>query len=564
MYQARNGQQSPGQPRIRVFGLAHKRSSRTVGKISGIATRKISRSGPGDAQTQASIPRVRGIGTWSAWGSAHFMPGFRLRLPAPPPAPPAPAVVLASASFVCFLFVAAEASAQSSPTTPPSESPAPGSEVGPPPRTMTLGEALTYAHRHQPAIRAALSRIETRKAQAKVPSAQWLPTVTATAQLFAMTANNTTGTFVVPDFMDVPRIGGTPATGTGTWSPYPSTFVGAGLIQEIFDFGRISAERAAADALVTVERHSAEAERLDIDFGVEEAFFAVLAAKGIVRASNEAYARSRVHRDLAKRGVDSGLRSPIELTRAEADLTRYDVDRVRALGGVAVAQSVLAASIGAPELDVDTADQPLRPSDLPTLTDALALAQQRDPRLAAAIARLQETEQRARAIGSELRPDLSVTTTLSGRAGGAPSSSGLVPTGEGWLPVVPNWDGGLILTWPLFDGVIAARRDAATVEEQQRRDEIDVERLRVVSRARETYEQVQVAHSAVVALENAVVATHANWAQADARFRAGIGNAVELADAEAVRTDAEIRLALGEFDLERSRAAFGRAIAEGL
>jgi len=44
----------------------------------------------------------------------------------------------------------------------------------------------------------------------------------------------------------------------------------------------------------------------------------------------------------------------------------------------------------------------------------------------------------------------------------------------------------------------------------------------------------------------------------------GIGNAVELADAEAVRTNAEIQLALGEFELARARAAFGRAIAEGL
>jgi hypothetical protein len=43
-----------------------------------------------------------------------------------------------------------------------------------------------------------------------------------------------------------------------------------------------------------------------------------------------------------------------------------------------------------------------------------------------------------------------------------------------------------------------------------------------------------------------------------------MGNAVELADAENVRTDAEIQLAIGQFDLERDRAAFGRAIAEGL
>jgi len=431
-------------------------------------------------------------------------------------------------------------------------------------RTMTLAVALAYAREHQPAIRAALSRVETRLAQAKVPSAQWFPTVTATAQLFAMTSNNTTATFVAPDSMDVPRIGGTAVTDTGTFSPYPSTFVGAGLLQELFDFGRIGAQRAAADALVTVERHSADAERLDVDLGVEEAFYAVLAAKGIVRAANEAYGRSLVHRDLAKRGVDSGLRSPVELTRAEADLTRYDVDRVRALGGVSVAQSVLAAAIGAPEMQLDAAEQPLPRPELPPLADALARAQRRDPRLVAAIAQLQGTEARTRAIGAELRPDLSLTATISGRAGGAPPANGSVPSGDGWLPAVPNWDAGLLFIWPLYDGTVAARRDASATEEAQRRDDIDIERLRVVARARETYEQVQVARSAVVALQNSVVAARANWEQADARFRAGIGNAVELADAEAVRTQAEIQLALGEFDLERSRAAFGRAIAEGL
>jgi outer membrane protein TolC len=67
-----------------------------------------------------------------------------------------------------------------------------------------------------------------------------------------------------------------------------------------------------------------------------------------------------------------------------------------------------------------------------------------------------------------------------------------------------------------------------------------------------------------VALENSVVAARANWQQADARFGAGIGNAVEVADAEAVRSQAEIQLALGQFEVERARAAFGRAIAEGL
>ena len=65
-------------------------------------------------------------------------------------------------------------------------------------------------------------------------------------------------------------------------------------------------------------------------------------------------------------------------------------------------------------------------------------------------------------------------------------------------------------------------------------------------------------------LHHAVQAGVANYDQADARFSGGLGNAVELADAEEVRTQAEIQLALGTFDLARARATLGRIVAEGI
>jgi outer membrane protein len=436
-----------------------------------------------------------------------------------------------------------------------------------PARAMTMAEALAYAHEHQPAIRAGVARVAAKMAEATIPSGQWQPTVGLTAQLYGMTTNNTTGTYLGTEFIDVPRIGGTPSVSqsTANLTPYPASLVGAGLLQEVFDFGRIGAQRAAEDELVTVEKHRAAVVRLDIDFGVEEAYFAVHAAKAIIVASDEAYERSRVHRDLAKRGVDSGLRSPIELTRAEADLARFDVGRVKARGGLALAQAVLAASIGSPDAAIDISGEAPQLSEMPTMAQALQLVEARDPLLAQAIAQLRASEQRTRAVGAELRPDLSLTATVTGRAGGAqPSSGAPIPSGNGWLPDVPNWDVGLVLSWPLYDGTIAARRDAARSAEQVRRDEIDVARLQEVAHVREAYVRVGVARQALGALDHAVVAAHANYEQADARFRSGIGNAVELADAEAVRTDAEIQQALGQFDLAQARAAFGRAIAEGL
>jgi outer membrane protein TolC len=434
-----------------------------------------------------------------------------------------------------------------------------------PPRAVGLADAIAYASAHQPAVRAAIARIEAQKSIAEIPRAEWLPSFGATAQIFGATANQTTASYVSPGVMDVPRIGGTTATAKGTFRPYPSTLVGVGGNQELFDFGRIAARTAAADALVAVVRQRAATAMLDVTFNVEEAYFAVFAAKSIVKASEDAYDRARVHRDLARAGVTAGLRPPIELTRAESELAKLDIGRIRARGNLSTAQAVLAAVVGAPEPALDVAANPPAPEKLPSLDEALRQAGGRNPRLLAAIAELRAEEARTRAIGAELRPDISLTATLSGRAGGAPpSGSGAPADGNGWIPNVPNWDVGVVLTWPLFDGVVNARRDASRAEQRVRHEEIGVVQQEQVAAVREAYVAVEVSRAALPGLQRAIEAARANYEQADARFRAGLGTSVELADAEALRTEADIQLALGEFELARARAVFGRTIAEGI
>jgi outer membrane protein TolC len=337
-----------------------------------------------------------------------------------------------------------------------------------------------------------------------------------------------------------------------------------GLSQEVFDFGRIAAQAAAADARVSIERQRAAATTLDVVYDVEEAYFAALAAHSIVKAADDAFERARVHRDLARAGVTAGMRPPIELARAEAELAKLDIGRVRARGSLSTAEAVLAAVVGAPDPALDVVATPPSPADLPSLDEALGQARARDPRLREALAELKAEEENTRAIGAERRPDLSLTATVTGRAGGAnPSGSGVPASGDGWIPNVPNWDVGIVLTWPLFDGVVGARKSASRAEEQVRRAEIGVVRESETAAVREAFVAVSVSRAALPGLRRAVEAARANYDQADARFRSGLGTSVELADAEAVRTDADIDLALGEFELARARAAFGRAIAEG-
>jgi outer membrane protein len=326
---------------------------------------------------------------------------------------------------------------------------------------MALDEALAYARAHQPALRAARARVVAAAADTKIARAQWLPGVGITAQAFEGTTNNTTASYLGAPRVDLPRIGGTRVTATGDFGPSASTLAAIGAQQEVFDFGRIAAQAAVSDVAYKGERFRADGERLRIDLLVREAYYGVHGARAVLRAAEDAYQRSRSHRDLAAAEVKSGLHAPIELTRAEADLTRFNVGRIRAAGSLRTAQAVFAAAAGVEDHLLDAAGQPPPMAAVPALEPGLRQAVDRDPLLQEARTRVRGAETLTHAIAAEMRPDLLLTATLSGRAGTAAPSSGSVSDTYGPLPIVPNWDLGLVLRWPLYDPVVAARRDAA-------------------------------------------------------------------------------------------------------
>jgi outer membrane protein len=429
---------------------------------------------------------------------------------------------------------------------------------------MTLRDALEYAHVHQPDLQAAAARVAVARGSGDVTRARWYPTLTAAAELLATTTNNTTGSYLGAPGLDNPRVSATLARSTTSASlePAASSLVALGVRQEIFDFGRISARAAADDLSVDVARLSAAGIRLVVDDNIEEAYFAVYASEAVVRASESALVRARAHRNEAKAGLEAGLRRPIELTRAEAVLDRYDLGRIRAGRNVVIAQAVLAAAVGVPDHRLDIAGAPPAPADLPSPAVAFQAAA-RNPDVLGAETRIRADERETRAIATETRPNLYFSGALSGNAGGATPSSGSSAEASGLLPLVPNWDVGLVLSWPLVDEVVRARVRQSQAREQVARDEAAVVRQRLDSDVEQAYADAEAARDALPVLKRALDAAIANYYQASARFSAGVGNAIEMADAEELRTSAEIDLAQGAFAVARARASLGRFLAEG-
>ncbi|HEY5956727.1 MAG TPA: TolC family protein, partial [Polyangiaceae bacterium] len=291
-------------------------------------------------------------------------------------------------------------------------------------------------------------------------------------------------------------------------------------------------------------------------------YYAVRAAHAVQAAATQAEARARVHRDFAEAAVNNGLRPPIERTRAAADLAKFTAGRIRAVGNVRIARSILAAASGYPDAELDVDDSADVAPTIPKLSEVELKALRFEPEVLLASDRRKAQHAHTTAIRAEMRPNVLVSGSVSGRAGGAPASNGVVPAGSGLVPIVPNYDVGLVLSWALYDPTI----DATTKASQQREWALDAEleatRQRARTAAQQAYRRVRVAESALVALAEAAVAARANYEQAEARFRAGMGTSTELADAEALRLEAEVQQAVGGFELATAHAQLTRVMGD--
>ena len=432
----------------------------------------------------------------------------------------------------------------------------------PAPATISLQQAITYARAHQPSIAAARARIEVARATAQVPRAALAPRVTGAVEALIGTNNNTTASYATVGIVDVARIGGTPANAPSTWRPEPSTFAGVAVHQEIYDFGRIDAQADALDAFARSAEEIAKVAQLDLDLLVEESFYAVLGARAVLVASDAAVTRARAHRDFAQARVTAKLLPPIEVTRSDADLARFEVERVRAAGGLAIAQSVLAAAIGsgAPLLDAGSDDVTF--GSPPPPANGIRDAGDRAPELRSARQLLFAQQDITRSIRDELRPDISLSAELSGRAGGAAVTTNPTPAGGGWVPDVPNWDALVVLSWPIYDRTVIARAKTSQRAEVVRAAEIAEVAEQFKTLAQRSYVELDLAGAALPALQRSLDAARANHDQAEARFNGGLATALELSDAEALLTDAQIELAIGQFHLSRARARLARVLAE--
>lgn len=405
---------------------------------------------------------------------------------------------------------------------------------------MTLAEAVAAAVKNYPAIRAAGEQVAASRAGVDLARTNYLPRADMMWQVNRATENNISG-LLLPNNVLAPISGRVPLDSSG--ETYWGSAAGLLVSWEPFDFG---ARRAGVQAARAGEsRASAELQLTSLQIGAAaaDAFLQLLAAEERVRAAQADVDRRKVFAESVRALVKADLRPGADASRVDAEMAAAQTQWFRAQESERVARTALGQWLNLPSA-------PLQIDGGPLLAQAAAPppveAQAAHPLTRVDQSRVDEAQARLRALERAYFPRVYVQSAVFGR-GSSIHADGRVEGGASGLgPDRGNWAVGLTVTFPLMDRPsLRARQEIEAANRRREEARLDEDRRRLSAQeeqARAAWESArQVAANTPVQLAAAQTAE----TQARARFQAGLGTLVEVADAQRllVQADADDRLA---------------------
>jgi outer membrane protein TolC len=418
-------------------------------------------------------------------------------------------------------------------------------------KVLTLEEAVDFALKNYPAVRATLERVTAAQASVGLARTTYLPRVDTVWQTNRATDNNITG-LLLPQSIIAPISGPVPVTTSGrsawgsaagllfSWEPLDFGYRGAKV-----DAARAARNRAAAEASLT---------RLDVAVATVNAYLTLLAAQQTVHAAEADVQRRETFSKAVRVLTDNQLRAGADASRANAEWARARVNLARAQQQEQVSRAVLADILGLPDTSVEVRESSLvePPSDATSQATAVVA----HPSAEAEHASLEEAQAQVHALDRAYYPKFYLQSSVYGRGTGLDAAGNFLGGSNGWGPDRGNWAAGLSVTFPVFDiFTIRSRRAIEAANERAESARYDQTLQDLTGQVRQAQASLEgarhVAENTPVELE----AARTTESQERARYQAGLATLVEVADAQSLLVQAETDDALARLAVWQNLAA---------
>jgi len=398
-------------------------------------------------------------------------------------------------------------------------------------KPLSLADCYRLAEQNQPDFATAEAEVHVAEAHLKERRSPYFPHLS-----FGATHNQQTY-----NYAGLP--GTSPTTAAGSfngehWSNSPYYYTGLTFSQNIYDFGltRGSVERGKAE--LAQAQDNRDRVRQQTLLNVRNGYFSVLAAQQLVQVRQTTVQDQSKHLEQINAFFEVGRVPKIDVTRQEVQLANAQLDLVQAQSDLTVAQAALATAIGLPVkntftlVDVLNEALALDPVD-GYLTDARTLR----PDLRALREAVKAAEGDIVSARSNFKPRLNFSSFADFQ--------------NLKFPLIWNVGFGESLLQPLLTGgfnrafLNETEQAKSAVESNLKSAQLQVDREVYTDYANTTVSQQQIDLATKADSE-----ARENLAFAEGRYSAGVGNIIELTDAELLAATAGAQVVTARYNYQ--------------
>ncbi|HKW64391.1 MAG TPA: TolC family protein [Candidatus Acidoferrum sp.] len=418
-------------------------------------------------------------------------------------------------------------------------------------RTFSLEEAVDFALKNYPAVRASLEQANAARLSVDLARTNYLPRTDMLWQGNRASRNNILG-LLLPQPV-IPAVSGPvfPTTsGQGVWGS------AAGLLfsWEPIDFGDRRARLDSAKAAQRQANSQLALTRLDVAVATINSFLTLVATEQTVHAAQADVDRREVFDKSVHVLVDNQLRAGADASRADAELARARANLARAQQRQETSRAALANILGVADAQVEVREGALAQKPTETVSPTSTLSTH--PLAQAQHALVQEFGYNVRLLDRSYYPKFNLQSAVYGRGSGA-NTDGTFQGGSNGLGIDrSNWAVGLSVTFPVFDIFsIRARRGIEFANEQAEVARYDQTIQDLTGQLKKAQASLEGARKVAEATPVELQAARATETQETARYQAGLATLVDVSDAQSLLVQAEIDDALAQLAVWQNLAA---------
>jgi len=321
------------------------------------------------------------------------------------------------------------------------------------------------------------------------------------------------------------------------------------LSQNIFDFGKTATN-------VKIQRLNLDSSRSDLEnvtdqiiFNVKQAYYGLLQAKRNRDVAAETMKQFELHLEQAKGFFQVGTKPKFDVTKAEVDLSNAKLNLIKAGNALRVARVTLNNTMGitvAPDYYVID-NLTFKKYEI-EFVKALEMAYSNRPDLRSVIAKKEAAGESIELVKKDYYPSLSGNASYNW-------------SGEKVSSLDSGWTVGATLTFPIFSGFLTKYQ----VEESKANLNVlkaNEESLRqgVFLEVQQAYLNLQDAEERIPTAELAVRQAEENLDIANGRYAAGVGNPIEVTDAQVAYTSAKTAYIQALYDYKVAQSSLEKAM----